>query len=334
LVSKSKKDYSPYITTLTYFGLTINPDGKIQKLANEQEANPGWHALKSGLLDPYLANAKKNNTKLSLLVFSGDETAIEEMISKPVPHAQNLMNDVIPVMKQYGFTDLNLDVESFKENASDEARLHFTEFVKEVKKNLDKQHAGTLTIDASPRNLIKKLLIDLNEVTPLVDHVVLMTYDYHYQGSAVTGAVAPLSGAGTIAEFDTETALLEALKVIPSEKIILGVPLYGYEWETIGESPHSAVIPGTGRVASNVRVETDLEKCATCENNIDELAQEPYITYKDPETATFHQIFYPDEKSTQSKVDFAKKNKLGGVALWALGYEGSTIMDPLKDYKK
>jgi spore germination protein YaaH len=34
------------------------------------------------------------------------------------------------------------------------------------------------------------------------------------------------------------------------------------------------------------------------------------------------------------KMKLAKEYGIGGVALWALGYDGKTILDPLIDYKK
>ncbi len=48
LIDKADKDYSPYITTLTYFGLTVGPDGAIQKYIKPGEKEPGWYALESG----------------------------------------------------------------------------------------------------------------------------------------------------------------------------------------------------------------------------------------------------------------------------------------------
>ena len=63
------------------------------------------------------------------------------------------------------------------------------------------------------------------------------------------------------------------------------------------------------------------------------MAKESYIIYKDDETGVYHQIFYPDKKSMEEKSQFAEKNNLGGVAVWALGYEGKTILEPLANYK-
>lgn len=59
LVGKVKNDYANSITTLTYFGLTINTDGKIQYLANQQEEEPNWHTLRSNALQSILTKAKK-----------------------------------------------------------------------------------------------------------------------------------------------------------------------------------------------------------------------------------------------------------------------------------
>ncbi len=334
LIGKAKTDYSPYITTLTYFSVTAGADGKIVKQNDQHEAEPGWNALMTKKANKFFTKAHDKGVALSLAVASGDPDAINEMIKDPVPHAKNLMKDIVPVMHQYGFTDLNLDIESTTNNASDEARTHFTQFVKEVKKELMNQHAGTLTVEISASDLIKKDLINPKDIASVVDSIVIMAYDYHYQGSLVTGPVAPLSGAGTVLEYDTNTAIQKALAILPAGKIIVGIPLYGYEWETLSADPHAAVIPGTGLTASTSRVEQLEASCATCSAQKNTKIQESYLIFRDGSTGTFHQIFYPDGQSTQAKVTLAEQNNLGGIALWALGYESPTILTPLKQYKQ
>ncbi len=331
LVEKADKDYSKFLTTLTYFSLTIDEDGKILKLVNPQEEEPGWHALKSGKLDKSLEAAKKKGLNLSLLMFAGDPDSIDGLISDPVLHGKTLVEEVAPIMKKHGFTDLNLDVESIRE-ASEGARLNFEQLVKTVKDGLNSEHLGTLTVEIGPTDLIKKRLIDPQKIGEIADSVVLMGYDYHYIGSSVTGPVAPLGGAGVESEFDTQTAVEKALAVMPSRKLILGLPLYGYEWETLGDQPRAAVIPGTGLIASNKRIEVLLGSCASCSARMEETAAEPYLIYKDEVASTFHQLFYPDAAALQTKINYVRSQKLGGVALWALGYEGSTILEPLKSF--
>jgi spore germination protein len=331
LLDKAQTDYIKYLTGIYYFGLTVGSDGHIVEFANPQEKEPDWYALESGKVDPFISKAKENHQTLSLVVFSGVNAAIGDMIKDPVRHAGNLMADVAPVMRKYGFTDLNLDIE-YLDVASQEARLNFTQFVKEIKNSLTEQKLGTLSIDVSPTAFIKDYLVNPKDVAKYVDSIVIMGYDYHFQGSYVTGPVAPLFGASTVSEFDIQTAVQKALAIFPSSKIILGAPLYGYEWETLGEDPRSPVIPGTGLTASSQRIEKLLQKCATCSAQFDSVAQEKYIVYKDFMTNSYHQIFYPDSETMSNKIKFAQKYNLGGIALWALGYEDSAILNPLADY--
>lgn len=331
LLGKAQKDYSKYLDGIYYFGLIIDSNGNIVKLVNPQEKEPGWYALESGIVDPYLKIAKDNHQTLSLTVFSGDNASIGILISDPVKHANNLISDISPIMKKYGFSDLNLDVE-YLDIASEEARMNFTQFVKEIKNGLKNQNLGTLSIDVSPTAFIKNYLINPTDISKYVNSIIIMGYDYHYQGSSVTGPVAPLFGAESISEFDIQTAVQKALTILPPQKIILGAPLYGYEWETIGKNPRSSVIPGTGLTASSLRVQKLLSACTTCSARLDSVALENYIIYKDLGTNSYHQIFYPDEQTMSAKIQFAQKYNLGGIALWALGYEDSTILNSLKNY--
>jgi spore germination protein len=323
LIRNADKDYSKYITTLTYFGLTLNSDGTIKKLNNPQEEEPGWTALKAGTYQKY-------NAKQSLLVVSGDDGAIGDMIADPVTSANNLVSDVAPIMKDKGFTDLNLDIESFM-TASESSRTNFTTFVQTVTDGIKAQKLGTVTLDLIPIALVKSDIYDARALGAIVDRIVLMTYDYHYTGSLTSGANAPIVGAGTTIEYDTETAVEEALKAMPASKILLGVPLYGYEWETIGAAPESATIPGGSSIASSSRVADFLNTCATCSAQFDAVAREPYVIY--PENDYFNQIYFENEASMKEKIALAQKYHLGGVALWALGYEDSTMLDPLSTYK-
>lgn len=323
LLQKADKPYEKYINVYTYFGLILDRDGRIVKLVNPQEEEPGWTALKSG-------GFQKNHLKSSLLIHNSDEASISALLQAPESHARNLVADVLPIMQKYGFTDLNLDIESFTE-ASASAQQQYTAFIKELKKGIDKNNLGTLTVEITPISLVTSRLINAQEIGKIADYLVLMAYDFHYAGSYVAGPVAPLGGGGKVAEFDITTALKETLNVVPRRKVILGIPLYGYEWETISDKPGAPTIPGGGATASNRRITALLKSCRNCVKGFDELAQQPYIIFQDNDD--FHQIYYEDEKSVLQKLKLAKDSNIAGVALWALGYEGQNILNPLKDYK-
>ncbi len=333
LISKADKDYTKYLTTLAYFSLSVNEDGTIQKFTNPGETEPGYLSLTRGKADPFFANAKNNDIKLSLVIFGADDEKIASLLEDPEKSAENLMNDITPMMEERGFTDLNLDIEQVG-NASPSAKMKYTQFVKKVSDILKVKKDRTLSICVYASSFIKETnLVDIKNIEPLVDKFIVMAYDYHFIGSNVTGAVAPGEGGGTISEFDVLTSVKSGLTIVPPEKIILGIPLYGYEWETIRDTSRSATIPGTGMTISNRRAEELLINCATCSAVFDEMDKENYIIYKNNETGNFHQVFFPDTKSTEYKIQLAKDYKLGGLALWALGYEGKTILEPLSAYR-
>ena len=333
LLNRAKTDYSKYITNLTYFSLSLNKNGTIQKYTNPGESEPGYYALVSGKADKFLQMAKEKELTLSLAVFSSDDETIAQIIKKPKTNARKMLKSLKPIMQQYGFTELNLDIEQVSE-ASPSARLQFTQFVKAVKNNLDPEIIHSLSIDVTGSSLIKKTnLVNPFAVAQYVDKIIIMAYDYHYSGSYVTGAVAPGEGAGIIAEFDTVTAIEKALLKLPAEKVILGIPNYGYEWETISRLPRSATIAGTSLVISNSRAEKLLKDNPNLQPVFDPVDKETYIIYPDKDTGTYHQVYFPDERATEYKIDLAKKYDLAGLAVWALGYEGKTILDPLAGYR-
>lgn len=299
LIERADKNYDQYFTDLAYFSLTVNPDGTIKKYDKPGELEPGWNALNT-----------RDIKATTLTVFNGDPNEIGALISH-ASAAANLIFDLTPLMDK--FTTINLDLESVQE-ASPEGQQKMTAFVKNFKENMP----WKLSIDVSPADLIHFRLINLNQIAKYADYIVLMTYDFHYAGSKVTGSVSPNSGGGETEEWDTENAIQLALEQTQASKILLGVPLYGYEWETLRPEPNSAVLPGSGQVASNRRISTSSGE---------------FIVYSDEKTGTYHQIFVPNEKSTHGKIDLAKKYHLAGLAFWALGYEGDTILKPLLNYR-
>lgn len=328
LAKADKEGYSRYLTTLTYFGLVLDTDGTIVRLANPQEEEPGWTTLKGEKLKEYLT---KIDVKKSLLLHNANEASIAALLAKPEEHADNLVRDIAPLMKKYGFTDLNLDVESFQA-ASESAQMQFTAFVRQVRKGIDREKLGTLTVELTPISFVKQRVSNPQAIGELADYVVLMAYDFHYRGSYLAGPVSPIGGAGSTREFDIHSILEEAVKRIPSKKILLGIPLYGYEWETLGGSPGAATIPAGASTASHRRITELLGSCPTCTRGFDEVARQPYIVF--PDGRYFHQIYYDDEASIAEKLSLATEFDLGGVAVWALGYEGEKLLEPVSAYKR
>jgi spore germination protein YaaH len=238
-------------------------------------------------------------------------------------------------MKKYGFTDLNIDIESFKTPDAKKVQ-QFTTFVQVIKDGLQRQNLGTVTVDIPPVAFIKTNVINAVEVGKIADYMLVMAYDYHTVLSSNTGSIAPLQSAGKTGEYDVAMAIDIAKKEINPQKIIFGIPLYGYEWDSLSSTPRAATIPDTGQTASNRRIMSVFaSSCATCIITEDTLAQEKDFIYQDKKgDPYFHQAFLLDAKALEKRIEFVKQNNLAGVALWALGYEGDKLLKPLSSYKE
>jgi len=355
LVGKGQESYAKDITTLTYFGLSILPDGTIKKYDRPGEYEPGWAMLNNENYKKNLADHKAAGVRLSLLVANMNEEEIMALINDPINTSRILIDEVEPLMKEHGFTDLNLDIESFK-LASDSARIKYAEFVKNVKNLIDSKKLGTLTVELTPKSPVEKHLIDVERIGQIADFVVLMAYDYHYSLSETAGPVAPVNGGPDRWEYDVTTALEQTLRLIPGEKILLGIPFYGYEWETLSGFPGAPTISRSWSVVSNKRALEFVAGCSSCSAVLDQDFA-PYTVYPgefidlplnplasvssqivlaEEETAYYnhmHQLTYEDPQSLGLKLDLARKNKIAGVAFWALGYENPIMFEPVKKYR-
>ena len=146
-----------------------------------------------------------------------------------------------------------------------------------------------------------------------------MTYDYTMPGSNSAGPNSPLRGSGDLFEHDIIKNIAEITKVTPANKILLGIPFYGYEWETLDSSKYSPT-DSKGSVASLERVQSMLDD-KTLELIWDRNSLTPYAI--STSSGKFSQIYFENATSIRLKLEFVKSAGLGGIAIWALGYEGN-----------
>lgn len=329
LLDYVKNDSVSQLTTVAYFGLKIGPNGHLVKMDNAWEEEPGWTTLRSDNIRTLFKQARQRSSKLSIVTYLSDGLQIAELLTQPEESARTLVDDLSPIINDYGFTNINLDIESFlKASSTDQEKL--IKFIAEVRKNLSIFNAVTLTMEITPISLVRPQLTNSAALADLVDQVVLMAYDFHYSESVVAGPIAPVNGAGQLREYDVETAIKEAIKVVPKEKLILGIPLYGYEWETLSKSAGAPIIPHSGAIASQRRVNQLLSLCPHCEKGFDQVAKEAYVIFPDESGNYFHQIYYEDDRSIKIKFDLVNKYHLAGVAFWAVGYESNLPLEKNK----
>ena len=121
-------------------------------------------------------------------------------------------------------------------------------------------------------------------------------------GYILTTAVAPIR--------QVERVLQYAVSVMPSDKILMGMPNYGYDWQL----PY---VPGQrARAISNIdAIRLATRVGATIEYNNE--AQAPYFYYYDMQGNT-HIVWFDDPKSIQKRLELIEQYNLGGVSFWTL----------------
>lgn len=133
----------------------------------------------------------------------------------------------------------------------------------------------------------------------LVDRVRIMAYDYK-EDSSDPGPIAPLDWFKSI--------LAYALTAIPAEKIVMGIPVYGYDWDKPG-------------AAEEVQTKDapDLAKRHGAEIVWDPVVGASHFSYKnDP---FVNQVWYEDERALAPKLQALQAAGCYGIAVWRLSEE-------------
>jgi spore germination protein len=142
------------------------------------------------------------------------------------------------------------------------------------------------------------------------DQVRLMAYDYHWNTSA-PGPIAPVGWVRDV--------LAYAKTQIPLSKIILGIPLYGYDW--------------VGNKASDLTWQqaVQLAEAHGAVIHYDSASQSPWFSYTDS-AGRAHQVWFEDPQSSAAKFAVAKDEGVGGVFLWMYGDEAPGTWSALHRY--
>ncbi len=305
------------ITHFAYFNLHLNGDGTLYTKVNRREEDPGYTNYKR-----LLAGTINHNNKPLIITFmpeSQDALASSLVTSK---NRQNTITTIINVVKESGASGVNIDYEPLGDTPPS-VRDNFTLFIKELKESSCKttklQNCPLITISTYASAATRPRIWDLSGLATHTDYFVIMTYDYTMPGSDSAGPTSPLRGSGDLFEHDIVKNIAEITSLVPPAKILLGVPFYGYEWDTVDGSKYSPV-EARGSVASLERIEQMLND-KTLELIWDRNSLTPYGVASN--SGQISQIYFENDTSIRLKLDFVKSAGLGGIAIWALGYEGN-----------
>ncbi|MDO5131870.1 MAG: glycosyl hydrolase family 18 protein [Eubacteriales bacterium] len=221
---------------------------------------------------------------------------------------QRVIGDVIALAEEYNVDGINLDIEGMYE----EEGADFVQFVREF--CIACRRAG---LYSSVNNYVPYNFndyYDLEEQAAYADYVVLMGYDEHFAGSEEAGSVASLGYV--------EYGITEALKEVPAERLINGIPFYTRGWTT-----------KNGEVTSVVLDMVEAKAFVKDHNMKKEWNSAAGQYYAEKQSGdTFYQIWLEDRKSVKAKLELMDKHQLAGVAVWVLGLETNDVWDEIEEY--
>ena len=154
-----------------------------------------------------------------------------------------------------------------------------------------------------------------------------MSYDYYSAGSDIAGPTAPINGFKENKYFfDITSTYEDYAKVLPKNKIIMGIPFYGRDWAVEnGSKIQSRTFPAEDPAnysAINTYAYLKTDKDLKPENcQWDEYALQTWCWYTEARTQTDHQVWLEDNKSLNIKFNFAQNHGFPGVAIWALEFD-------------
>jgi spore germination protein YaaH len=311
----------PELTHLSYFGLNINTDGTILIKDDDGDLHPGYARLNSDKLLELANEVNHNNNQFEITLVQFEADKIVKIANDEKAH-ENLIKSLDSILLAYPISGINIDIE-YGGTITPELRDNFASLVEKISYHVKGKFGDIqISIDMYASASDNKQLWDVPRIGRVVDYIVVMAYDFHRTASPRAGPVAPLFGNHSYDDYIHQN-LHNYLRYVPKEKILLGIPFYGYEWQVDSHLPRANAYPDTGRTATYQRVQKLLtEPSAYLKTGWDERALCPYLSYEKDDN--IYMIYYENTASIEYKLEYVKQLDLAGVAIWALGYEGET----------
>ena len=268
-----------------------------------------------------VTDAHNNGVRVHLCVplFNSHEIFLTNMTAR-----NNMIANLITAMNQRNAIGVNIDFES----VSGTQRDSITAFMIQLSNSVKTAIPGAIISIALPA-------VDWGNVWNIpvlknyVDWFVIMGYDYYYAGSSQAGPVGPTYSFTTAYDRNLSRSTTYYLHAgVHKDSLILAIPYYGREWSTVSDAVPSNTIANISSVFYR-----DLRNNPATYNNrqLEPNSLNPYYVYY---TGTqWRQCWIDDEYSLKRKYDLINIRDIGGVGIWALGYDDgyTELWDALED---
>jgi spore germination protein YaaH len=334
----------PLDTWAPYWALDRSADELPNRVGSMREVSPFWFNAvgeteivvdpnaSAELADDMIDTIRRSDARLVPSVV--DATASGEMaaILADPERRSNHVETLLAFAAEGDYDGLDIDYEQFAfadgRGTWASTRSAWVTFVEQL---ADELHADgrTLTVSIPPVYDAERTadsgywVYDYGAISEHVDRIRIMAYDYSV---GEPGPIAPLPWV--------ERAVAGAVEASGQpDKLVLGLPAYGRNWpvDVSGECPDGVEVPG--RTSVTTRTVDELLERREAEPVFDPRTAEWTFDYEieltDGEATCVQsrQVHYVDGEGVRQRMDLALEYGLGGVSLWALGFEDDDVWD-------
>ncbi|MBI2338046.1 hypothetical protein HYU95_02580 [Candidatus Daviesbacteria bacterium] len=279
-----------YVSPVWY---KLNPRQKIEEIKDSRK-------------DQIKALLTQKGVKIIPVIFNEfDGQRISDFL-KDKQNYQIQIQNLINLALEAGYQGYDLDFEEM--NPDD--RKSFTEFISDFAAKLHEKglmlfvsvHAQSGTL--SDRSATKAQ--DLKQIAKYADFIRVMIYDYH-NIKTDPGPITPVKEYKQVLEYTA--------KIIPAEKLVVGLPFYGYQWNKFKNSP--------------VEYQTvqDIAKKTEAGFKRDEVSYEQVINFF--ENGIENVIWVEDSESVLYKIKIAREYGIYQFVFWRLGGEDLSLWEKI-----
>lgn len=318
------------LTTLAYFGLDIDSNGNF---ADDQ----GLASIESPKAKRLFDKAHDAGSRVVVTLTQMNNPDIRSLLDSPSAQ-KRLIEKSTDLVRNKNLDGLNIDFE-YVGNPGDGYRNKFTNFVKNITGQMHEKVPGSkVTVSVYASAVKHPKIYDIAAIGKSSDGVFMMAYDFATRTADQAIPTSPLYGHKEGKYwYDISTAVEDFLTQMPANKLILGLPWYGYNYPVnepgvkantqkgyytyywYKKRQYSRYISAPASTAQTYSLAKSVGESSKVLNGWDDLGKVGFKAYQ--ENGTWRMIFLEDEKSLRIKYEFAKENKLLGVGMWALGFD-------------
>lgn len=173
---------------------------------------------------------------------------------------------------------------------------------------------------------------DPDRLSAAADGLFLMGYAYSGPWSSYAGPTAPLTTGGkwwaaySTFIFNADSTKTWTAKGVDPKKLILGVPFYGYRWQTYGLGVKSQVVSGTAKALTQSYIESKYGM------EWDGYSQTPYYAWSSG--GDYYQVWYDNAESFGLKFTAANDAGYGGIGMWKLPWATDDVWEEIRKYRE